>query len=86
MSQITTEPVAQQPRHPDDEFLRRAGIVPDLQPRASTGLKVFLAFALLLAGATSVAAGMFAAGAPAGSPGYQACATSCPGMARSALP
>lgn len=94
MPKIITEPTVE-PRTPggeerpaisDHDFLRTAGIVPELGPRASLAVKIALAAGILLAGTTSVFAGMFTTSAPAGSPAYTACSTSCPGMARSVLP
>lgn len=63
---------------PDREFLRQAGIAPDLTPRLSLGRKLLLALALLLAGSTAVFAGLFQAGSPTAGDSYTDCATQCP--------
>lgn len=92
MPEITTErsdetvTPAPASRLSDREFLRHAGIVPDLKPRSSGVVMAVMVVALLLAGATTLAGAMFNTSAPATGPSFEACATSCPGMARPVTP
>lgn len=77
MPEISTEqPIAVE--IPDREFLRQAGIAPDLTPGLSLGRKLLLALALLLAGSTGVFAGLFQAASPTSGGSFTATATQCP--------
>lgn len=76
-----------EPRTDDLEFLRRAGIAADTEPRPSRFRLAALVLALLLAGATGLAAAAFTGGSVAGgAAGFAACATQCPMTAPSTPP
>lgn len=77
MPEISIEP-ATTVEVPDREFLRQAGIAPDLTPSLSLGRKLLLALALLLAGSTGVFAGLFQAGSPTSGGSFTDTATQCP--------
>lgn len=62
----------------DEEFLREAGIAPDLRPRLPLLRKVLLVLALLLAGGTSLLAALFEGGSATGGARLETCATQCP--------
>lgn len=63
---------------PDAEFLRAAGITPDLSPGLSTAWKAVFLVALLAAAATTVGAGVVLSGTPTEGEDLDSCVTQCP--------
>ncbi len=76
----TTDTV-REPKPEDLDFLKKAGISPDLEPRPSRTRLAALVLALLLAGATGLFAATFSSASVTGGAAFEACATQCPGMA-----
>ena len=62
----------------DQEFARQVGIPPDFSPRLSLGRKLLLALVLLLAGSTTIFAGLFQAWSATGGDNLQTSVTQCP--------